>query len=270
MPNNKSFLPQDYLEKRNARRTNIICLTLFLVVTGAIVATFFITGKQVREVQQLRMTVNDQFEDAARKLEKLEKLQAQKDQMLMKAEVTSVLVEKIPRSRLLAELTNFMPMSLSLTEFSLDTKMKRTQPAPRTSMERAKQKARKSARKKQQKIEKLPDTEVTIVVSGLAPTDVEVAQFLTSLNTHKLFKNTELQFSEETNIDGAKMRSFKINMELNQGTNIQHIQPRLVKRKLNNNPMDENLNIDQNGASSAKEQIVPVRNGFDNNSGRSR
>ncbi|WP_432800307.1 PilN domain-containing protein [Poriferisphaera sp. WC338] len=269
MPNEMGFLPQDYLEKRVARRTNIICLTLFLIVTIAIVATFFVTGKQVREVQDLRVAVNQQYDDAARKLEDLEKLQAQKDEMIRKAEVTAVLVEKVPRSRLLAELTNYMPMSLSLTEMKLETKVDTPKAHPRTSLERAKQRAANN-KKAKQKIVAPPDTTVTITLIGLAPTDVEVAQFLTALNVHDLFANPELQFSEETLVNDNRMRRFRINLELNQDLNIQHVEPRMVKRQLKNNPLDDDLKISEDGASSINESVMPVSNGFETNKRRSR
>ena len=54
---------------------------------------------------------------AAQRIEQFNQLQGQKEKMLRKAKVTSVLIERIPRSVILAELINHMPGTLSLLEF---------------------------------------------------------------------------------------------------------------------------------------------------------
>ena len=122
MADNMSFLPEDYIEKKIARRTNIVCMALFLVVMGGVIGWYFVTSIRGSEVRDLQKQVNASFEEAAQRLEQLEKLQAHKQKMIQKAEVTSVLVERVPRSLVLAELINHMPIQLSLTNLDMDTK----------------------------------------------------------------------------------------------------------------------------------------------------
>ena len=118
-----SFLPDDYVEKRKQHRTNVVNLTLFVVVMAAILGAFFVTDRQRTEVRSLQRDVNAQFEEAAKRLEQLDQLQVQKKQMVRKARVTGVLLERVPRSLILSELVNSMPSTVSLEELDLTTKV---------------------------------------------------------------------------------------------------------------------------------------------------
>ena len=133
MAQHSSFLPEDYLEKRIARRTNAICLVLFLVVMMSVVAAWFVTGRQVSQVRHQRADVRRQLTDKAKQLEQLEQLVQQRQTMVRKAALSAALVERIPRDRLLSELINHMPASMGLLEMDLSTKVLRTAPQPKTS-----------------------------------------------------------------------------------------------------------------------------------------
>ncbi len=242
MTNNMSFLPEDYLQQRIARRTNVICLTLFVVVMGGVIAAWFVTDRQRQEIQILQDKANGDFEEAARRLDQLEQLQTQKDIMMRKVDVTSILVEKVPRSLLLAELINHMPPALSLLELELKTTVLR-KPRGRTSME----KARRRAAEKKNNETSVPKTELGLSLIGLAPTDEEVAEFMGSLNTHKLFNSITLQYSEQTKIDDRMMRKFRLHMTVNQNIDPQRIEATWVRRNLNNNPMSDQIFIDKAG-----------------------
>ena len=62
MANNTSFLPEDYLEKRIERCTNLICLGLFVVVSAATIGAFYVRDFQVIAVRKQHKSINDQFE----------------------------------------------------------------------------------------------------------------------------------------------------------------------------------------------------------------
>ena len=216
MANNESFLPEDYLQKKIARRTNAICITLFTLVMAGVIGAFLVTGRQRTEVRSLQEEVNASFQDAARRIEQLDQLQVDKKAMMQRRKVAAVLVERVPRSVILAELTNRMPATLSLLEFDLQTKVLRNAPRPRTAIQREAQKNRKNRKKLAQPNQ--PDikpTELTLSLTGVAPTDLEVSQFLAMLNQHELFQNIFLRYSEDTLIQDRKMRKFEIEMTLN-------------------------------------------------------
>ena len=240
MPNNMSFLPDDYLERRLQRRTNLISLSLFAVVMGAVVAAYFVTNRQRDEVLKLGNQVNADFAEAAKRLEQLETLQLKKNQMVRKAQVTAVLLERIPRSLVLSELVNAMPVALSLTELSFDTRRTRVTQAP-TALEEAKRKSL-AEKKDKDNIRDEPEpimTEATMQLAGIAPTDVEVAQFMATLGQNALFRDINLVFSEQFVLDKQEGRKFRIDLALNQDVDLAKFKPKMVKRDLKFNPMDK-------------------------------
>ena len=50
-PNELSFLPDDYLERKGRRRANAVCAALSVVVMGAIASAFWLTERAMREVE---------------------------------------------------------------------------------------------------------------------------------------------------------------------------------------------------------------------------
>lgn len=249
MARNTSFLPEDYLEKRIARRTNAICIVMFVLVMTGVIGAFFVTGMARTEARQKQAQVNRQFEEAANRLEQLEQLQARKQQMIRKAQVTSVLVERVPRPLILSELINHMPLSMALLEFDLSTKVIQNTPRPRTALEREKGRLAQAAAPAE--IE-APETEVTLNLVGVAPTDLDVAEFMTALSKNGLFSDVGLQFSEQTTIDDQVMRKFRIGLRLRQEVDVHDIEPTKVARTLNQNPMAPQIQIDGDG------RLVPM------------
>ncbi|MEX0655506.1 MAG: PilN domain-containing protein [Phycisphaeraceae bacterium] len=242
-----SFLPEDYLEKRAARRTNLVCLTLFGIVMLGLIAAFVVSSRQDVEVRELHRQVNRDFEEAARRIEQLEQLQRQKQDMVRKAQVTGVLLERVPRSLLMAELINHMPPTLSLTELDLSTSVIRTSARPRTAIQREQERLQQAQAAGESPQIEVPETELTVNLIGVAPTDVEVAMFMTSLSNHEMFYDVNLQFSEQTTIEEQTMRQFRIEMKIDQEIDFNEIEPTLVSRELKSNPMSDQMRIDASG-----------------------
>src|SRR6267142_854668 len=112
--NTTSFLPEDYLAKKAEYRTNLISLVLF-----AVVVAFFFTNRKAQQIKEYQTTVNAEYQQAGLKIQELTQLEQQKAEMLNKAELAGALVERVPRSILLAELINRMPERLALLDFEL-------------------------------------------------------------------------------------------------------------------------------------------------------
>src|SRR5262245_51862205 len=127
---NSSFLPQDYVARKAELRANLLCLALFGVVMFGVIAAFFVTNRQWLQVRQAQQTITTQYSQEAAKIEQLNRLENQKAEMMEKAEITTALIEKVPRSTLLSELITRMPEEITLLEFSLVSKrIKETAPA---------------------------------------------------------------------------------------------------------------------------------------------
>ena len=188
--------------------------------------------------------------------------------MLNKAELASSLVERVPRSILLAELINRMPERLALLDF--DMKSERMKPpapptankdvngklAPKGAPERAK--TLQEANEVAQKIE-TPRYKVVITMVGVAPTDLEVSKYMSELNAFPLLREVALDVSEEKNMDNRTMRQFKITMSLDPDADVRRIDP-LIEPRVRNPTTDKlqftNPNAPVSGSNTPEAPIV--------------
>ncbi|MFA7238309.1 MAG: hypothetical protein WC058_15725, partial [Phycisphaeraceae bacterium] len=200
------------------------------------------------DVVNRQRQIDASYAEAAKRIDQLDVLQKSKRDLLRKAQVTATLIEPVPRSNLLAELINRMPASLSLLEFELDSK-KVIAPAPGTPgstsgsalSAAANAAAAKSGKKSADdgSIITIPRYEVKMHLIGVAPTDIQVAQYLASLSRCPLLSDANLVYSEETRIDDLSMRKFRIDLTLDPDADVRTVQPLRVDRALPAAPVAE-------------------------------
>src|SRR5438477_10961852 len=173
-PNELSFLPDDYLDRKRQRRTNAICATLFAVVMLTIGATFSFSERSLRAVEKDHSAVEAEYTDAARRIEQVQQLLTKQRTMARQAEITASLLEKVPRSNVLAEVTNALPSGVSLTDFILESKKRQAAvpvaPQANTFAQKADRAGTTAGPAEPQPLD------VFMKLSGLASTDVQVAQ----------------------------------------------------------------------------------------------
>lgn len=238
-----NFLPEDYIEKRIERRTNMICVSMFVVVLLGLIGAFVVSDRHRQSVRQQQTLVNDEYTEAAKKLEQLTSLEGSKQQMLDKARLTGALLEPVPRTFLFAELINRMPSTLSLFDCVMETKkvpVKRAPPASKTALGNkagAKPAAAAPAKPGAPKEPPPPETTVRIALTGVAPTDEQVAQYIARLQDSPLLKDVNLMFSEEMVIDTQLMRKFMVEMYLNPASDMRDFEPLSISRKIRTNPI---------------------------------
>ncbi|MCX5660229.1 MAG: PilN domain-containing protein [Planctomycetota bacterium] len=263
---NTSFLPEDYVERKIQRRTSLFSLVLFTLVMGGVIAAYMVTDRQRAEARATLEGMNAKYAEAARRIEQLDQLQQRKQRMMQKAKVTAVLVERVPRPLIFSELINNMPISMGLLEVELATRVLPPKIVPQTAIDKAKLDAAQAAQHSLAGPEvEIKPTETTLQIIGVGPTDVTVAQFMTTLGKSPIFNDVNLAYSEEINLDGQALRKFRIEMTLNPQIDVQKIEPLMVKRELKQNPMAGTLNFDHGKAtgtldSKPKPQAVPAVN----------
>ncbi len=196
--NNLSFLPDDYLENKARRRSNFICGGLFVITAVMITVAFLTSERSLKDVEQQHAKVDKQFSDAARKIEQLQQMQTKQRTMAHEAELTATLLEKVPRSVLLAKVTNCLPGGVSLEDLSLESHVhqadKNTSPQTAFDIKKAAQAAQAKSGAPDQAQAKVYD--VGLKVTGLAPTDLQVAELIRNLNSDGLFKDVNLIVSD--------------------------------------------------------------------------
>jgi Tfp pilus assembly protein PilN len=222
-----SFLPEDYVARRAEARANFLSLVLFAAVMFAVVAAFFVTNRQWITVRNQQRFVTEEFAKAQKKIEQLEELEAQKAEMLEKAEITTALIEKVPRSVLLSELISRMPPEITLLDFVLESKrvaVAKPTPAPtqmtRGSLSRAKNETAEKAPKIQ-----APQYEYKLVLRGVSANNTHITDYLTSLIDCELLTAVNLEHIKERQISENTMREFEITARIKRGVDARSVTP---------------------------------------------
>jgi Tfp pilus assembly protein PilN len=215
-PNQLSFLPDDYLERKQRRRTNVICASLFVVVVGSVFAAWMMTRQMLSELETSFTATESQYAEAAKRIDLVRQMQDKQRTMAGQAELTASLLERVPRSHLLAEITNAMPAGLSLLEFDMTSKVRQPPPPPPPPPGSPAPSAFDAAKTAQatNKVNAPRQYDVTIKLTGVAANDVQVAGFITKLGQSKLVRDVNLVISEEHALEGQKVRKFAIEMSL--------------------------------------------------------
>lgn len=226
-PNQLSFLPDDYLVRKQQRRTNIICAVLFLIVLVTIGITFAITEQNARELDKRDAETLARYAEAARTIEQARQIEQKQKRMAHQAELAASLLEKIPRGNILAELTNRLPAGVSLLDFSLTSRVrKQAEPAAVTATKFEKKAADKKTKAKEKAAPPLVQPkryDVSLKLTGVAYTDSQVAQYINQLATSPLFRDVNLILVEEYKMQDEKVRRFQIEMNLNPDARPAHI-----------------------------------------------
>ena len=209
---NDSFLPVEYTEQRRDKRTHILAMLLFITVMGGVFSAFLWKRTEWKKIEQIRQQVESRYEAAGIEVGQLMVLQQAQQATIEKAELAAALVEKVPRSILLAELINHMPPGLGLHELKLESTRIIIKPDPK---DRNQHKGRSSTRAAEAKgPPTAPIYDTRLSLTGFAATDVHVSEFLSALNDHVLFQDVHLVSSQENISDNQVAREFKIRMTL--------------------------------------------------------
>jgi len=213
---NINFVPEDYLQNSESQRTNLMYLLLLAIVMIALGASFMTIKIRQKALIAKEKIVNTKMTQAQESIKKFEALQAKRKIMLKTALTTAELIEPVPRSILLASLTNNLPTGVSLLRLNLIQKQpKNTNSAVATSkynQEQAKKNASQEDSQSPSAIAQNPEKflETHMDIEGIAPSDLQVAAYIEQLCDSSLLDNVALVESKEHKIEDTTFRQFKL------------------------------------------------------------
>ena len=200
---NINFVPDDYIQSNESRRANLMCLVMFLVVMAALGGSCFAIQIRQRACRTQEALVNSKMAQMEESIKKFEELQTKRKEMMRTALTTAELLEPVPRSVLLASLTNSLPPGVSLIR--LDMIQKEPPKSPTAQPVRA---AATGSEGEAKSAEKLLETRMEI--EGIAPSDLQVAGYIEHLGNSLLVDNVALVESKEKKVDDTTFRHFKL------------------------------------------------------------
>jgi len=215
-----NLLPEDYLQRRWQSRANTLCAMLFAVVMAGVGMAALVSEQSLRNTRQIRDKVNSSYAEAAKMLTEMQKLEATKRQMTALAKSTASLLERVPRSYVLAMVAQALPEHCSLVKVELKPNLKKLVAKASRGPKGSKFEAVKKKQQGPRSTERIQPP-MMLVVTGHAATDVQVASFIKNLHGNPLLSSVDYNFSQDkalksTRPDSPKIRvrEFKVTMEL--------------------------------------------------------
>ena len=206
---NINFVPDDYVQSTESRRTNLMYLVLFAVVMAVLGGSFATIKIRQQALVAKERLVSAKLANAQQALKQFEELQTKRKAMMKTALTTAELLEPVPRSVLLASLTNNLPVGVSLLRLKLLQKEPEKTHRPVAASKYQKAQADKAApAQSNSSREKLLETHIDI--EGLAPSDLQVATYIECLSSSSLLDNVALVESKEHKIEDTTFRRFRL------------------------------------------------------------
>lgn len=201
---NINFVPDDYIQKKDSIRAYWMYLLLCFLLVGAMAGSFTIIKVRESAINKEAFSVSQQLKKAQEEIAQFEQLQVKRRQMMQTALTAVELIESVPRSFVLATLTNSLPSGTSLSKIKLSESDKSLYASyKRTSAKTA----------NNQSNSKSQASPVALEIEGFAPSDHEVADYIANLNQSLLFDRVDLAYTQEFQKEknsAAVYRKFKL------------------------------------------------------------
>ena len=196
------FLPAWYPQVRRRRRFVILQAWMTLVVLGGLGTWLTFASRNVREYEARLARVDRELTASRSELKVIEELMTLRKDLVQKSQVLAKVGSHAEAARLLATLDEAMPKSTALLELSLITEEMHTTVTS------------SGARANVQK-EPVMDRRLNVKLTGVAPTDVEVASFLDKLTGKAFLDDVRMTGSKPRLDNGRVMREFEVYFSMN-------------------------------------------------------
>ena len=195
------FLPNWYPQLRRRRRVVALMAWVTVGLLAGMGSWVAVTQQKIHTRHTRLVQLDGELQRSREELKDLDNLVTFEKKLKERAQVLNKVGFHVEAARLLATLDEVMPKSASLLEVSFLTEEKQ----PVTLV----------AAKAAQERDRVADRRLNVRVSGIAPTDVEVADFLTKLTGKPFFEDVRMTGSMPRMEAGHMMREFEVYFSMN-------------------------------------------------------
>ncbi len=199
------FLP-DRIKDYRARQRRIVCRAYLLAACfGALVLLGYVRqGRTALAFAELN-NLNRREMEMQQQLQLRRDLERQQAELLIIKRIKESMGSWVGALDLLAEIERLMPESIALTDLNLQTVEKRIKSKP-AQVNRTPVAVRlRSRKKKPERVIK----RVRVVITGLSPSDVDVANFIGQLSASPLFEDVNMGYTKNIEYRGRNARKFQ-------------------------------------------------------------
>jgi Tfp pilus assembly protein PilN len=194
------FLPSWYPQARRRRRLFHLQAWSFLAVIGALCLWLSLVHRNVRAAELALRGADTELAQSRLELTQLQEQLRLKGELEYQRQIVSRLGTSVEMSRLLRALDSVMPKEMSLVELNVETDEQPVRPAGQRQSSTAAPEV---------------DRRLNVRLVGVAPSDVDLANFLTGLTGVRFFENVSMTYSRDKAQGGHVLREFEVTFSLN-------------------------------------------------------
>lgn len=211
-----SMLPEEYVQAQAEHRANFLTVLMFSVVMFCVVSAFLITTRRWEAVRTEQARINQEYAAEAAKLSQLEEIRSRRVELVQKGELVHALIEPVPRSVLLADLSARLPRGVSLSLVELEGKRisgligAQAAGQVRTLSQTANVAQQNATDKGSRPLIIPPRFDFSLTIEGVSPTNQAIADYMSGLQQSELLTGVELELIQQTMVDDFALRKFEI------------------------------------------------------------
>jgi Tfp pilus assembly protein PilN len=197
------FLPTWYPQWHRRRRMVLLQVWITILLVLGLGSWLYLADRNCRDAQEVLVSLRGQLKETDEQLQQMDRLEALRKQLRLQDEVLNKLGDHIESSRLMGKLAAVLPPNVSLLNLTLEHE---ETPVPISNIARA-------ALKNPSQVPM--DRRLKIKVLGVAPTDVELATFITELNKVSFFERVAPTYTRDRKESGHLLREFELTFSVN-------------------------------------------------------
>lgn len=198
------FLPAWYPITRRRRRLVILQGWLIIIVAGAMSFWTVLNDRNIARDERALAAINAQTAQTDAQLAEMDKLESMRRQWRQQDQILSRLGLYVESCAMMQTIDSLMPRQMSLVGMQIDNE----------------EKADTSVVNLAKGAEVPVDRKLKVRVTGVCPTDVDLANFMTQLTTVPFFEQVNISFAREKSENNHVMREFELSFCVNLNSGI--------------------------------------------------
>ena len=214
--NNVDFLPERIKTNRARRRRLVRQGYLLMACVVGLALLGYARGFQIDEAQAELLQLDQQVANVQTQLEIREELEKTQAGLLIIQRIEEQLGSRADTLDVLSQLETVLPDSIALTSLKLETmevNVKAKPAVPPSGAGRVWRPGNNPARARSISRDRWPGrqgiTRLRLTLNGLAPTDVDVANFIGQLSASRLFEDVNMGYAKNVDFGSRTARQFE-------------------------------------------------------------
>jgi Tfp pilus assembly protein PilN len=205
---NVDFLPERIVIQRARKQRLIRHSYLVAVCVVGLALLGYWRHDRLQEARGELAATSQRSREVQTRLQILDSLEQQQAELMIKKRISDHLGSRVNALDVMAELEHLLPTSMALTSLNLETMEVRV-PVARGRGGHTSSSLRVSPAGVQPRNEEKAVYRVRLVLTGLAPTDVDVANFIGQLSASKLFEDVTMGYAKNVSFRKRSAREFR-------------------------------------------------------------